>query len=210
MHYVYLMKNSSKDVKIGFSSNIKSRLKSIQTSNSSKIKLIHKELMVDRAQAFYIEQQMHKKLKRHWIRGEWFKVDIEKAKTLLLKLKKENDLQRVGKTGVIAKFCTASSKEVMLEFVDRALVKGATHFVFTVEDFKNKVYNYDKLYAIKMQYKKVNKIRKLDYKKDKEIIGVLEGFDYEIYEESVIQKENNFIIVDIKNFSDHFEVTYER
>lgn len=72
-NYVYIIKAGS-NFKIGKTNNIEKRIKTIQTGNSNKIKLIRSYSVQD---SNTLEKYLHLKFSRYKIRGEWFsKVDL--------------------------------------------------------------------------------------------------------------------------------------
>jgi len=91
MDYVYIMATKSA-IKIGVSSNPEYRLKQLQTSNSDKVTLVHKEPMSTRRQAFNIETRMLNAYSKYKSRGEWFVgLSVVKAKKTLIAIKKWHD-----------------------------------------------------------------------------------------------------------------------
>ena len=76
--YIYFILNcDSQAIKIGIAKNVKRRLKSLQTSSPSELKLLGtiKENNVNKARK--LEQSLHKRFKKLCIRGEWFKAKAE-------------------------------------------------------------------------------------------------------------------------------------
>lgn len=71
--YVYIIK-AGQNFKIGKTNNLEKRIKTIQTGNSNKIKLIRSYAIQD---ADLLERYLHVKFNRFKVRGEWFsKIDI--------------------------------------------------------------------------------------------------------------------------------------
>jgi len=74
-YYLYALTCGGR-VKIGHSSNIKKRIKSIQTANADEVELAWKFYVgTDRSIAETAERKLHRLCKKYLIRGEWF--DIE-------------------------------------------------------------------------------------------------------------------------------------
>lgn len=71
-HYVYIMKAKGW-AKIGVSHNVERRLKMMQTGCPLKIMIMNKFPFDSRAQAFECENALHRLLKEHRERGEWFR-----------------------------------------------------------------------------------------------------------------------------------------
>lgn len=76
-------------LKIGFSCDIPKRCKSMQTGHPTKLKVVWKYYVGrERAQAFKMEQALHRFCKSHRIRGEWFDLAVyEKLPDFKLKPK---------------------------------------------------------------------------------------------------------------------------
>lgn len=74
--YVYLIqeqiKGSKGAVKIGLSANIERRIENMQVGNSRRLKLIATMGPFHEIKATCFEQQLHRRFKKHRIRGEWF------------------------------------------------------------------------------------------------------------------------------------------
>lgn len=64
--------------KIGFSKNPETRLRSLQTGNSDKLKVLYTE-NIDKTRVRFIESQIHTNLKHRQIKGEWFNISLESA-----------------------------------------------------------------------------------------------------------------------------------
>lgn len=73
--YLYAISDGSA-VKLGYSSNIRSRMKSMQTGHPSTLKCIW-EYYVGRSEVETknLERKLHRVCKKHKIRGEWFGYD---------------------------------------------------------------------------------------------------------------------------------------
>lgn len=76
MHYVYFIKGQRGNIKIGVSQNPQKRLEALQTGHSAKLKIIEQFPFESRMQAYDTEAQLHRRYKRHRVRGEWFKYDM--------------------------------------------------------------------------------------------------------------------------------------
>jgi hypothetical protein len=74
--------SSGDSVKLGFTSDLKGRLRSLQVGNSSKLKLTWKYLVKgSRQDAVRAEKKLHKFCSEFRVRGEWFKPEcIDKVK----------------------------------------------------------------------------------------------------------------------------------
>lgn len=79
--YLYVICEQSdgpRPVKIGFSAEPNKRLKQLQTGHSSPLVLFHKEeVPFENVRA--LEKLIHKELKHHKARGEWFQISPEDA-----------------------------------------------------------------------------------------------------------------------------------
>ena len=74
-HYLYAISNGEQ-VKLGMSSNIKGRMKALQTANPNKLILLWKYYVADKPRrAVKSEKCLHKVCKKWKIRGEWFSID---------------------------------------------------------------------------------------------------------------------------------------
>lgn len=74
-YYLYALTCGDR-VKIGHSTNIQKRIKSIQTANADEVSLVWKFYVgSDRSIAETAERRLHRLCNKHHIRGEWF--DIE-------------------------------------------------------------------------------------------------------------------------------------
>ena len=77
---VYLVQADNGLVKIGWTTNFKQRLASLQTASPSSLKVL---ALIDSSVPTQLEQQLHRQFASRRIRGEWFKLsarDIERAK----------------------------------------------------------------------------------------------------------------------------------
>lgn len=72
-------------VKIGTTSNLKSRLNALQTSNPTPIRLVHTISVPIRQDHREVEKALHTIFENNSVRGEWYKIseqDIERIKLL--------------------------------------------------------------------------------------------------------------------------------
>ena len=88
-YYLYAITNGS-EIKIGFSSCIKKRLSSLQTSNSNKLVCLWSySVGRNRYDATNNEKKLHRLCKDYKIRGEWFESEcIDLVKSFRPKLSK--------------------------------------------------------------------------------------------------------------------------
>lgn len=74
-HYLYAISNGDQ-IKLGMSSNVRNRLKALQTSNPNVLVLLWEYYVADNSlDAASAERKLHKACHRHKIRGEWFKYE---------------------------------------------------------------------------------------------------------------------------------------
>jgi len=74
-HYLYAISNGQ-EIKLGMSSNVKGRLKSMQTANPSELVILWSYYIANTpADAIKIEKKLHRACKEFHIRGEWFKME---------------------------------------------------------------------------------------------------------------------------------------
>jgi hypothetical protein len=74
-HYLYAISNGQ-EIKLGMSSDVKGRLRSLQTSSPSKLVVLWSYYIANTpVDAIKIEKNLHKACKAFHIRGEWFKMD---------------------------------------------------------------------------------------------------------------------------------------
>ena len=81
MKSVYLFENVHNHVKIGVSSNPVKRARTL--SNQSGYKIIRTFWTNPSPKFREIEKDLHKKFSIYRMKGEWFKIDFDKAKTTL-------------------------------------------------------------------------------------------------------------------------------
>lgn len=84
--YVYFIQEKLGElapVKIGVAKNPEVRLAELQIGNPRKLILLTQIGPVSQKRAYHLEKQLHRKLKRHKLRGEWFTgVVLSKVKEL--------------------------------------------------------------------------------------------------------------------------------
>ena len=79
-YFVYAMGPPNGPTKIGFTNNLETRLRAIQTGNSEKIK-IHYNIEFDTEKEMRdAEKKIHKSLSHKRKKGEWFNILPEDAK----------------------------------------------------------------------------------------------------------------------------------
>lgn len=71
MNYNYLISDGI-NYKIGITNNIQNRLKTFQTANHKKIKVINLVLSENREASFKLEKYLHEKYKKYNVSVEWF------------------------------------------------------------------------------------------------------------------------------------------
>lgn len=74
-HYLYAISNGQ-EIKLGMSSDVNKRLKSMQTASPSELVVLWKYYIANTpADAIKIENKLHRACKAYHIRGEWFTMD---------------------------------------------------------------------------------------------------------------------------------------
>lgn len=74
-HFVYFILNEdSKAIKIGRAKNLENRIKSLQTSSPTQLKLIKSIQVESGEKAQQLEQSLHQKFQEIRLAGEWFKI----------------------------------------------------------------------------------------------------------------------------------------
>jgi len=74
-HYLYAISNGQQ-VKLGMSSNVDGRLKTLQTSSPSELVLLWKYYIANTPKdAISIEKRLHRACKQFHVRGEWFTME---------------------------------------------------------------------------------------------------------------------------------------
>lgn len=100
-HFIYFIQcmDSKKHIKIGVARNVQRRIDELQTGCPYELKLIAQMHLTSRTAAYSLESDLHRRLKRFNIRGEWFskKVRLKKIPELIkykesLKKQKEKDI----------------------------------------------------------------------------------------------------------------------
>ena len=74
LHNIYAI-GAGEKIKIGRSTNPKARLKSLQTSNPVKLKLLCVIPVENSGKAASLEKKLHKECREYHVIGEWFKLD---------------------------------------------------------------------------------------------------------------------------------------
>lgn len=76
--YIYIIGNLDKsELKVGYSSNPKSRLSTLQTGRIDKLNIYY-EAEIDKKKVKYIESKIHHEIGHLRINKEWFKCDLNK------------------------------------------------------------------------------------------------------------------------------------
>jgi predicted GIY-YIG superfamily endonuclease len=76
--FIYIIGSTNGPYKIGFSKNPETRLRSLQTGNSDKLKVLYTE-NIDKSSVRFVENRIHSNLKHRQIKGEWFNIPLESA-----------------------------------------------------------------------------------------------------------------------------------
>lgn len=86
-------------IKVGVTMDIDERLRSLQTANPYELKVLASICCKSKRHAFELEQDIHVKLKRYRVRGEWFSHEIEKEipKILARDMEYINSKSRAGR-----------------------------------------------------------------------------------------------------------------
>lgn len=79
--FIYVI-GSDEIQKIGYSSDVDSRLKKLQTGNPTTLKIHHK-VEVPEHRVKILERKIHSELSYLRVRGEWFKISPDQAKALV-------------------------------------------------------------------------------------------------------------------------------
>ena len=88
--FVYAIGPENGPVKIGFTNNLKKRLKAIQTGNSEKIEVFYSEQFDSKKDMMEAERILHHTLSHRRLKGEWFDISPEDAKLELIHMKMIN------------------------------------------------------------------------------------------------------------------------
>ena len=78
--YLYIIQ-SKEYLKIGIANNPRKRLRTLQTGNPHKLKILNKYYCIRNANE--IEKKVHYLLKPYHVRGEWFKCTFNDADTAI-------------------------------------------------------------------------------------------------------------------------------
>lgn len=73
---VYIISDINEKVKIGVATDFKNRISSIQTSNSSAIKVEGIIPIDNKSDRVKLEKHLHKVFSKYNIRGEWFDISM--------------------------------------------------------------------------------------------------------------------------------------
>ena len=86
-HYLYAISNG-KEIKLGMSTDITKRLRTLQTSSPSELTLLWKYYIANTPKdAIKIERMLHRACKKFHIRGEWFTMEcIETVNSFKLEI----------------------------------------------------------------------------------------------------------------------------
>lgn len=77
-YFIYFIFNEpSQAIKIGLAKDVEKRLKALQTSNSTKLRLIKTVQVVGREGAQTLEKALHKQFDHLRLNGEWFKAESD-------------------------------------------------------------------------------------------------------------------------------------
>lgn len=75
---IYLIASGRDVIKVGIASDVRKRLRGLQTGAAYALHVMH-QIEVDAAHSRTLEKLIHKALKPHHMRGEWFRVAPGKA-----------------------------------------------------------------------------------------------------------------------------------
>jgi predicted GIY-YIG superfamily endonuclease len=79
-HYtIYLIGSDNSAIKIGYASNIKKRLASLQTGSPHELIVLWEFTGLTETEARKIERAAHEALKAKRLKGEWFDVTLDEA-----------------------------------------------------------------------------------------------------------------------------------
>lgn len=81
--YLYAIQDRySGYIKLGYSANPEHRLRELQTGSSGALRIVHTaRIREDRARI--VEQQLHRELNHHRVRGEWFDLTENRARGMI-------------------------------------------------------------------------------------------------------------------------------
>ncbi len=136
-YYVYFIVGGSL-VKIGLSCNVERRLKELQTSNPTKLTLAHKIQTSSEAQAYFLENQLHKRYEKLRQRGEWFKgLSIVRAVRKAEKLLEwHNEAVEKDKNILLNRLRDLVPPSVYIQFFEESAKLGATQYCFDVTNYE--------------------------------------------------------------------------
>lgn len=80
--FLYVIGNNSNKQKIGFSKDVARRLKTLQTGNSEEL-LLHYYVPIPENKVRILEKKIHHELSYKRLKGEWFNITAEEAKSFL-------------------------------------------------------------------------------------------------------------------------------
>lgn len=78
--FVYVIGQADGPLKIGVSSDVEKRRKSLQTASHKDFLIIHLSRPMRRKDAFAVERDSHQQLAAHAVGGEWFSCTAEEAR----------------------------------------------------------------------------------------------------------------------------------
>ena len=79
MHVYFVQSGRRGSIKIGSAINVERRMTTLQTGNPDRLRLLAVIKCKTRGDAMVLEKKLHKKFKRHRLRGEWYKSHIKLA-----------------------------------------------------------------------------------------------------------------------------------
>lgn len=85
---LYIVQDSSENIKVGITTNLAARLSSMQTNNAETLSVIC-YVKSSTSKIKELEKEIHKYISEYNVRGEWFRQD---ALLYVLKLLKEHSL----------------------------------------------------------------------------------------------------------------------
>jgi hypothetical protein len=85
--HIYVIGGSPGTIKVGVATNVKARLRALQTGSSVKLKVFH-AVRVPADRAFAIELAVHERLAKYELQGEWFHFSAAQAVVIISKMLK--------------------------------------------------------------------------------------------------------------------------
>ncbi len=85
--FVYAIGPENGPVKIGFTNDLKKRLKAIQTGNPQKVEIFYSEQFDSKKDMMEAERILHKTLSHKRLKGEWFDISPKDAKLELIHIR---------------------------------------------------------------------------------------------------------------------------